>query len=322
MTKSHKALYFCIKYSKKHSRLNFIFPRMEKEMKKLSVMLLVTVVALLSVVSATMAYFTDSVSSDNNVIVSGNIRINQKEQQRVTAADGSFTGGLTEFTQNQLTKPVVNLGSCGYGSFTVDGHTVSLRNAEGNGYMDKIVNVENAGTNPAYIRTFIALPTSGYKSSSPLDDNWLHWDAVYGDDSWSWGKPVTAADGTVSAQSWPATADGWNMLDDVVINGVEYDVYIATYTDMLPAGEISLPSMVGFYIDSKVGNDASHRYFYKDSAGQMVYLDGISPVQILVATQAVQTTTFTDPWTALDTAFGATTAANNPWTNDNAYFGR
>ena len=156
-------------------------------MKKLSVLILIIALAWSCYVGYTAAYFTDNVTSANNVIASGNIQIIQYEQERVRNSNGEFTPELQKYTQNQQLAPMVADDSAARENVTVGGHTVSLRGSSEKNYIDKLVTVKNVGANPAYIRTFIALPTGGYNGASP-SDGWFSCDVVTDEDYWSWKK--------------------------------------------------------------------------------------------------------------------------------------
>lgn len=263
-------------------------------MKKLTILLLTVVLLMSSMAGATMAYFNDTITADN-VITSGNIQIIQYEQERVMDG-GKYTGDLQSYTQYQEIAPLVQTGVPGSGTFEVGKYTVNLRDETAKNYIDKIVTVKNVGVNPAYVRTLIAIPTGGHISSSPEDPNWIHWDANM-DGTWSWKNDQAV----------------WNMIDDAIINGQKYDIYVATYSKKLQPGETTSPNLLGFWLDSTLCNNDHGGYFF-EADGTRVTLDPTN-LEILVATQAAQTTTFSDPHTALDTVFGEVTKDNNPWYN-------
>lgn len=271
-------------------------------MKKLSTLLLAIVLLLTVIVGGTMAYFTDSVET-TSVVVSGNIDILEHEQERVKDASGAYTGALQNYTQGKTLAPFVQSGAAGFDTVNVGGHGVQLRSADAKNYVDKLVTVENVGVNPAYVRTYIAVPTAGYKNADPAGENWIHWDGNAGESLWSWQD----GDGA------------WCLIDDEIISGVEYDIYVATYCQMLQPGQTTSPSLLGFYLDPAVNHDGVD-YFFTTAAGEKITLGDLSGLEILVATEAVQTTTFTDPWTALDTAFGAPAGDNHPWENANTTY--
>lgn len=283
-------------------------------MKKLC-LLLVTVAALaLSFVGATSAYFTDSITTEN-VIISGNIHIQQYEQERQVNADGTVT--LDRFTQYQEIAPLVQHGAANSTEVAVGDYKVQMRNDNSKNYVDKIVTVKNTGVNPAYVRTFIAIPTAGYDSSTPTGDNWLHWDINQNSTNWNWGTK-TDADGNISGVLQPS-GNNWHLINDVTIGDQVYDIYVTTYGRALKAGETSEPSMLGFYLDSATNYNGTN-LLYTTGNGTKLTLSDMPTLNILVATQATQTTTFDDPWTALDTVFGAAAADNHPWNNSHTKF--
>lgn len=266
----------------------------------LAVLLLVTVIG-----SGTLAYFTDTEDAVN-VIASGNIQILQHELVRNTE-NGSYTDDLISIAVRQETTPIFPAPAAGYTDTVIGGISYPLRDADASCYADKIITVENVGDNDAFVRTFIAVPTGSMRSTSPLDDNWLHWDGNHSDGSWHWGLDA-------SHQSWPAGTDGWHLLDDTVIGDQIYDVYVTTYTDVLKVGQTTPPNLLGYYLDGGIDQNSSG-YVYGD-----VSLELEEQPRILIATQAVQVTTFSDPWTALETVFGAPSPINHPWLNNNTTF--
>lgn len=247
-------------------------------MKKLLVLLWVLLIPISYMAGNTYAWFSDSVTA-NAVIASGNISIEQHEV----------------FKQGQEIAPAIPNG----------GDITQWKN-----YVQKEVTVENKGSLPAYVRTFVAIPTGGIESNAPSDPNWIHWNINTAD--WSWVKDSNTP---------------WDMLNDVMINGVEYDIYIATRTTPLiaPVGEttksVTSPSLLGFYIDSSVSNDDSGRYYFKNGSDKIYFdlpfnKDGETDVKVLVATQATQSNVFDNAYTALNTVFGTPATDNHPWASE------
>lgn len=147
--------------------------------------------------------------------------------------------------------------------------------------VEKTVTVENTGTNPAYVRTCIAVP----KGSDAVD--WLELDC--NQDKW-----------------------GWNVAQNVTLDGVVYTVYVATYKEKLMPGQTTEPSLLGLSVDPALDYDGGT--YCRVVNGEATVLDLPQELKILVATEAVQTTTFEDAAQALETAFGAIATGNNPWT--------
>ena len=242
-------------------------------MKKLVFFLFAAVLAFTALSGASYAYFTDSVSSTQNVIVAGNIQIQQTELERAMDDSGNIV--LQPFTQNQVMMPMV--GTLERAPFTVEGHDAQLVTEAAQNYMDKIVSVRNVGSNPAYSRTVSAVP-------SAAGIEWLHIDTAA--TPWVWEQPVTAE-----------------------IDGITYTIYCGNYPEALAPDAVAEPSLLGVWVDSLVDFDGSSYYLSGHTLGTL------ADFQILVCTQAVQTTTFENAAEALLTTFGAISADVNPWTD-------
>lgn len=105
---------------------------------------------------------------------------------------------------------------------------------------------------------------------------------------------------TIDETNWSVGA-----LEAVVeIDGKTFEIYEAVYTGVLAPGETSPVSLSKVTMSATATNE------------DMEALGG--EYEILVVSQAVQTEGFSDPLTALDAAFGNTTANNHPWMGENA----
>lgn len=267
--------------------------------KKLVAFMLVISMLAMAIVGGTLAYFTDT-DEATNVFAIGNIAIDQNEWQR----DGEE---IVEFEQDKNVVPAV-LKYLTKSDVTVDGYTFKIRSLEGN-YIDKIVNVTNTGSNLAYVRTIIAVPNmNGYDDTADATHNPLHWNYLdasdFGGEGWDWNG---SNDAEVTEQLCYA--------QNVIIDGASYDIYVATYNVEIASGDVTSPSMVGFYLDPTVDHD-ENGYFFVDGNGEKQSLEewmNDGSLKFLVATQAVQADGFVDAWEALDTAFGAITTENHPW---------
>lgn len=274
-------------------------------MKKFLAYLLTIAMTAGVVISGTVAYFTDEEKAVNVAVV-GNVQIVQHEQQR------EEDGTLVDFEQYQKVEPVV--GDTGRKTPTTINEYVIANTRDKNvvkNYIDKIVSVENTGKNPAYVRTIFAFPTAGYDSRENASAEWLHWNGVSDTDTepnngWMWGADENT--------EWPGNVDGWDKVDNVMISGVEYDLYIATNKNVLEPKDATAPSLLGFYLDSSLNYDEGGYFFMPN--GTKTYIDDISDLNILVATQACQTDLGADAWESLDIAFGDITATNHPWITD------
>ena len=239
-------------------------------------------------IAGSIAYFTDVVSSDENVIASGSIDVLQHEQERVKNADGSYSATLRPFTQKQNLFPCVITSLAETEPVVVNGHTVQMYDESVQNFIDKIVNVENSGKSVTYVRTFVAVPA--------LADgvNWLNLSRNYADNAWKWEEPEA--------------------LKGISINGLLYDIHVATYEAPLAAGSITPPSLLGFYMDKNVTNDNDH-LVYIDDQGNRHNLGNQPSLTILVATQAAQSYPFGNAYEALNTTFGDVTQGCHPWSD-------
>ena len=280
--------------------------------KKIVAFMLVIAMLAIAIVGGTLAYFTDT-DEATNVFTFGNVKIRQDEWERTSKTDAT----IKAFTQDKNVDPAVH-DKLVKSEIEVDGTTFKIRSLEGN-YVDKIVNVTNEGTEPAYVRTIIAIPSmNGWDDSADPSENPLHWNFLDANDTdgigWDWNDNKDA----VSADFAKETEDG--CVKAVTIDGVVYDLFIATYNTAVAPETTTAPSLVGFYLDDDVNCDENGKYFqivgkeYRDLSPYITINDeGMAELKILVATQACQTEGFADAWEALDAAFGDITGANHPW---------
>lgn len=261
-------------------------------MKKAFVLCLVLIASMITV-TGSIAYFTDSIET-RNIVESGNLHILQHEYERVKQS-GSYTSTLRDYTQEQLIYPCVNPNG-EREEVTVGEYTVSMYNESVGNFVDKIVVVENAGKNIAYVRTYVAVPA--YADANGDHVEWLHLDKNE-TDGWVWcNEPI----------------------EDQLIDGINYDIWYATNTNQLHPGKTTAPSLLGFYLDPLVNHNGTN-YTYRD-----VQLCTEENLTILVATEASQAIVFEAVTAdsgevikaaadvALDTTYGAAPGNNrHPW---------
>nr|MBR4281089.1 SipW-dependent-type signal peptide-containing protein [Clostridia bacterium] len=232
--------------------------------KILMLALSLCMVAILAV-GGTMAYFMD-VDSKTNVFTVGNVAIDLTEN----------------FDSNNATL-VPATGSAQNGT---------LKNG-----IEKEVFVTNTGSEEAYVRVHIAIPTL-------LDDgdptynaslNVLHFNYApesVGEGKWDWSKTTGAA-----------YEGDWNAYK-ASIGGVDYNVYVVTYEAVLKTGEKTVDAMSQVYLDPKTTNEDVT--YYKSVLGD--------EWKILVAAEGTQADGFTNAYEALNTAFGVPGSYNVDWT--------
>ena len=257
--------------------------------KKLLALVLVVVLALTSVIGGTMAYLTDT-DDAVNVMTLGNVSIIQNEQQRVEK-NGEFINKLEEFAQDKKLMPVTYPGNRTADEVTIGDYTLTLSDDEAN-YVDKIISVTNTGSEDAYVRTLVAVPTGG--------DDWEP-DPVQASDCWlHWNIPSDYA------THWNLVSTNVPMIE---IDGLNYYVWEFIHKEALAADKTTYPMVRGFYMDKRVDNDDDGFYMtYSD--GTTKRIDAKEELQVLALTQAVQTAGFKKAQSALDEAFGDVTVEN------------
>ncbi len=258
-------------------------------MKKFLLMALAMVTVAALAITGTIAYLTWE-DSDVNVMTTSNVSIEQNEQDRYG----------NDFVQGQPLLPYVTLGTTEKETVTVNGYEIQMRTKESVGnYMDKIVTVTNTGKTDAYVRTLIAIPAA--LENEDTSKNIIHWNVISDSDTnpnngWMWDID--------NEKEWGAP-----VYATIEIEGVKYNVYVATNKNVIKAGESTAPSLVGIYLDSKVDFDGD-KYTYD---GQPIDYDFSNGVAILVMSQAVQAGGFANAKTALDTGFGKVADKAEEW---------
>ena len=153
--------------------------------------------------------------------------------------------------------------------------------------IEKEVFVENTGSEPAFVRVHIAIPSILDNGDPSFDAsaNVLHFNfdsASTGEGKWDW------SDATGS----PYTGE-WNYYE-TSIGGEDYNVYVVTYETALEKGDVTVAAMTQVYLDAKVSN--SDITTIKDELGEKWY--------IYVAAEGCQAQGFDDAHYALNTSFG------------------
>ena len=259
--------------------------------KKLAATLSVVLILGLAVLGI-LAYLTDT-DSDVNVMTLGNVSIDQFEKERVFDDEGNVIS-MKDFTQGQALFPaVVTNGPDNQAWAPNTGVDIYYKDYLGDEYpggngtwqnlnnvMDKFVFVKNTGKSDAYYRTVFLFEAdkTGFKNAQ--DQGLIHLN-VNGHNNFTWGPD----DGDVNEET--LTVD---------VNGMTYNVVVATYNAKLAPNEISRPSLLQVGMDQQATNELVAQFG--------------DTYDILVLSQAVQTEGFSDAATALNTAFGEINAEN------------
>ena len=257
-------------------------------MKK-KILSIALVVAMIAVIAAgSLAYFTDKDNAKNTFTV-GNVKIDLIEQER------GANGALQPFTQNKNLYPIVG---------SAQGAKDDLGMPTAKNYVDKIVTVQNTGSEKAYIRAYFAIP-------SALDDGYETFNAGLNVLHFNFGNKVengvvTSTEGT----EWIWTHDNnkWNYFE-TEIGGIKYNVYYADYYQAVAAGATTEQFIQGVYLDKSFDLRDGKCYAF----GEEVDLDDgwdWNKVSCPVFAVACQAEGFDNANDAMNAAFGAN---YNPW---------
>ena len=247
----------------------------------------ILVLALLAVASVlgTIAYLTDEEAAEN-VMTIGKVDIELLEYQRVDTEYKDADKIVEEFVDGKPILPAVVEKGFSYDFSDSDtAHVKWDHDEEGNaikaGYtspiwdpakinneVDKMVFVRNNGDYGAYVRVFFAFEAGSYTDFNDFQDK-IHINLNDDEKQWKW--------------EWePRLAE---------INGETYFIAKATYQIELVPEAVTEISLSQIALDSYATNEEV------DAFG--------NDYKVLVRTQAIQSTGFEDPETALDEGFGS-----------------
>ena len=259
-------------------------------MKKKTILVAAIAVMLVAalVVGGTLAYFTDTKSADN-VFTVGNVKIDLIEQQRQLGENGNKTTDLEAFQQNQHLYPIVG---------SAQGEKDALGMPTAKNYVDKMVTIQNTGSEKAYIRAYFAIP-------SALDDGYETFNAGLNVLHFNFGN--TVENGVVTStegKEWQWThGSKWNYFE-TTIDGIKYNVYYADYYKALDAGATTEQLIQGVYLDKTFDMKNGTPYAF----GKAFEVDegwNWNNVTCPVFAVAVQAEGFNSASAAMDAAFGA-----------------
>ena len=250
--------------------------------KKILAFAMVFALAAVAVVGGSLAYFTDEDETENTFAV-GNVNISMIEQQRNEQnpdmlspyVDGST---LIPVVENEKESPVITNGD------NDETNDVALP-SEANyaNYIDKIVRVSNTGKSQAYVRAFIAIPSSIDAISL---DGGLHL-SLGESESWEELKSVGTA----------------------TIKGIEYNVYSRINSEIVESWTTTSPAYSGIYLDKDVDADENGNLIINGNAVRRSTYTVEGKVVIPVFAQAIQVAGFD----TADEAFADSGLTSNPW---------
>ena len=255
--------------------------------KKITAIFLCVALLATAIVGASLAYFTDT-DNETNTFTVGNVKIDLIEKER----DGN--GGTKDFTQGKKLYPIVG---------SAQGEKDALGMPTAKNYVDKMVTIENTGSEKAYIRAYFAIP-------SALDDGYETFNAGMNVLHFNFGNKVE--NGVITSTEgveWIWTHDGkWNYFE-TTIDGIKYNVYFADYYQAVDAGAATEQLVQGVYLDKTFDIKDGKCYAF----GEEVTLDDgwdWNEVSCPVFAVACQAEGFDNAADAITAAFGAN---YNPW---------
>lgn len=254
--------------------------------KKLTLVVTCIVLVAAMVIGGTLAYFTDTKNATNTFAV-GNVSIDLIEQQR-------GENGLVPFEQGKKLYPIVG---------SAQGEKDEYGMPIAKNYVDKMVTIENTGSEKAYIRAYFAIP-------SALDDGYETFNAGMNVLHFNFGnKVVNGAISSTEGVEWNWQHDGkWNYFE-TTIDGIKYNVYYADYYQAVAAGATTEQLVQGVYLDKSFDLKDGKCYAF----GKEVTLDDgwdWNNVSCPVFAVACQAEGFDNATDAMNAAFGAN---YNPW---------
>lgn len=255
--------------------------------KKLTLVVTCVVLVAAMVIGGTLAYFTDTDDATNTFAV-GNVKIELIEQQR-------GENGLVPFEQNKKLYPIVG---------SAQGEKDALGMPTAKNYVDKMVTIENTGSEKAYIRTYFAIP-------SALDDGYETFNAGMNVLHFNFGnKVVNGAISSTEGVEWIWThGNKWNYFETTLNDGIKYNVYYADYYQAVDAGATTEQLVQGVYLDKTFDIKDGKCYAFDK---EVTLDDGWNwnSVSCPVFAIACQAEGFDNATAAMEAAFGA---QYNPW---------
>ena len=254
----------------------------------LAIAMALCIVAILAV-GASLAYFTDTAEKTNTFTV-GNVSIELIEKQR--NADHT---ALVDFEQNKKLSPIVG---------SAQGEQDEFNMPLAKNYVDKIVTIENTGSEKAYIRAYFAIP-------SALDDGYETFNAGLNVLHFNFGNKVE--NGVITSTEgveWIWThGNKWNYFETTLSDGIKYNVYYADYYQAVAPNETTEQLIQGVYLDKSFDMKDGKPYAF----GKEFSVDAgwnWNNVSCPVFAIACQAEGFDNAKAAMDAAFGAN---YNPW---------
>ena len=265
--------------------------------KKIVAIILAVALIAVAAVSASLAYLTDTANATNTFTV-GDVKIRLIEQQR-KVVDGEKTTELEDFKNGKKLYPIIGAAKDGK-------DTLGMPTAKN--YVDKMVTIQNTGSEAAYIRAYFAIP-------SCLDDGYETFNAGLNVLHFNFGnKVVNGVVSTTEGAEWIWTHDGkWNYFETTMEDGIKYNVYYADYYQAVDAEATTEQLVQGVYLDKTFNRKDGKCYVTQNGVEKEVELPtnwNWNNVSCPVFAVACQAEGFDSASEAITAAFGAN---YNPW---------
>ncbi len=243
-------------------------------MKKAFIWLLVIVLIIVGSVWGTLAYLTDKETKTNTMTI-GNVDIELLEYERTALESKNEDAAVQPFTQGTPLYPAVTEDDFDYSKYNayVDWEQIGKSEyqsniwdpADINNELDKMVFVKNTGDNSTYVRVFFAFEAGAYTNLDQFNEK-VHLNLNTTDWTWKWEPNIAK------------------------IGKEKFFIATATYKYPLEAGDFTKISLSQISLDPTATN------------ADVKAFNGEYNVPIFA--QAIQTASFSDPVTALETGFG------------------
>lgn len=242
--------------------------------KKILSLCVVMALAVTAIIGGTLAYFSDT-DAQTNTFTTGNVEIDLWED----FGDNDATG---------VEELIPSTGSYDDGTLKND--------------IEKEIYVTNKGSEDAFVRVHIAIPSILEDANDEFDANEgvLHFAIADNSaelDKWDWSNATDDDDYETKSNTYKTTIDN-----------KEYNVYVVTYTSALIKDAATVDAISKVWMDSATTNEDITKINEVLGAEWKIY----------VAAEGTQTQGFADAYEALNTAFGeptdATYTATIDWT--------
>ena len=226
----------------------------------------------------------------------------------VAGVSNAFLSDKTEVTDNVLTVGNVDITL----NETFEQNSKLIPGTSSSNTVKKEVNVTNTGSENAYVRVHLAIPSALVDQNINAYNDVLHVNftaASAAPGKWSW-HPTN-----VEGNGWTDNGRANNNVYNTTINGEDYTVWVITYRTPVGPGSTTENAIHQVYLDShaNTSKNGSNVIITKpvvsangtvSDTETMTYTAVGGKLGIKVMAEGVQSDGFEDAYTALNTTFG------------------